>query len=171
MWNPYTQGGWVNGGYPNAGPSGSPVVPQPSIFGALPYPTQNSPPTFLAFRFTSFNTTILDSTVMGPKSQAYFRVTTDAPRAGFTVVQNSANQPMIMIEWSKNAIIEVRDIISKRHTSTLLALAPDKRCVIQCSPAGRERILNNPINIQLSDNDCKGKDFRLGTGRGVHFRA
>ncbi|KAJ7454329.1 hypothetical protein B0H11DRAFT_2325102 [Mycena galericulata] len=124
MWNPYAQGGWTNMA---TGSSGNPTLPQPSIFGALPYPSQASSPTFMAFRFTSFNPTILDSTVMGPKSQAYFRVTTDAPTVGFTVVHNSANQPMIMIEWSEAPIVEVRGIIPKQHTSKWLAMSPDKR--------------------------------------------
>ncbi|KAJ7511481.1 hypothetical protein B0H11DRAFT_1845259 [Mycena galericulata] len=126
MWNPYAQGGWKNQANPTAGTSGNPTLPQPSIFGALPFTTQASSPMLLSFRFTSFNPTILDSTVMGPKSQAYFRVTTDAPTVGFTVVHNSANQPMIMIEWSDEPIVEVRGIIPKEHTSTWLALSPDK---------------------------------------------
>ncbi|KAJ6570845.1 hypothetical protein DFH09DRAFT_916822 [Mycena vulgaris] len=125
MFNPYAQGGWTNAGNSNA--SSSRGVPQPSIFGALPYPTPVSAPTYMSFRFTSFSPTILDSAVTGPKSRTYFRVKTDSPTVGFTVAHNSANQPMIIIEWLKHPVIEIRDILSKRQTSHWMALSPDKR--------------------------------------------
>ncbi|KAJ6579975.1 hypothetical protein DFH09DRAFT_979293, partial [Mycena vulgaris] len=125
MFNPYAQGGWSNAANPNAGSSGR-GVPQPSIFGALPYPTPVSAPTFISFRFTSFSLTILDSAVTGPKSRTYFRVKTDSPTVGFTVIHNSANQPMVIIEWLKHPIIEIRDVLSKRQTSRWLALSADK---------------------------------------------
>ncbi|KAJ7627011.1 hypothetical protein FB45DRAFT_835313 [Roridomyces roridus] len=129
MWNPYYQGGWPNAG-PSSSAGNSPVVPQPSIFGALPYastPTSpGPPPTFMSFRFTTFNPTILDSTVVGPKAQAYFLSNTDTPSPGFTVVHNSANKPIIVIQWARHPVIEICDILSKRHTSKWLTLSPDK---------------------------------------------
>ncbi|KAJ7089566.1 hypothetical protein C8R44DRAFT_648678 [Mycena epipterygia] len=125
MFNPYAQGGWTNTANPNAGHPGN-TVPQPSIFGALPYPTPVSSPTFIPFRFTSFSPSLLDSTVIGPHSRTYFRVKTDVPTVGFTVIQDAANRPVIIIEWLKHPIIEIRDIMSKRQTSHWLALSPDK---------------------------------------------
>ncbi|KAJ6562121.1 hypothetical protein B0H19DRAFT_943011 [Mycena capillaripes] len=126
MFNPYAQGGWPNPANTNAA-SSSNTVPQPSIFGALPYPTQNPPSMFVSFRFTSFSPTILNSTVMGPQGQTYFRVNTDIPTPGFTVITNAANQPMIIIEWSKHPVIEIRGIVSKQQSSQWLALSPEKR--------------------------------------------
>jgi hypothetical protein len=125
--NPFAQGGWKNPANPDAAPPGT--IPQPSIFGALPFATGNASPKFIPFRFTSFSPTILNSTVTGPNSQTYFRVKTDVPTVGRTVIHNSANQPMIVIEWVKPPVIEIRDILSKRHTSKWLALSADRRYV------------------------------------------
>ncbi|KAJ7908495.1 hypothetical protein B0H13DRAFT_1878625 [Mycena leptocephala] len=44
MFNPYAQGGWRNTANPNALRSFSSLPPQPSIFGALPFPTQTPTP-------------------------------------------------------------------------------------------------------------------------------
>ncbi|KAJ6626699.1 hypothetical protein B0H10DRAFT_507207 [Mycena sp. CBHHK59/15] len=126
MFNPYAQGGWTNSANPNASSSGN-IPPQPSLFGALPYPSQASPPTFITFTFTSFNPTILTSIVTGPQSRTYFTVQTDSPTVGFTVLHNAGNQPMVIIEWLKHPVIEIRDIISKRPTSQFLALSSDSR--------------------------------------------
>ncbi|KAJ7889756.1 hypothetical protein B0H13DRAFT_1626588 [Mycena leptocephala] len=125
MFNPFAQGGWTNAANPNAGSSGN-IIPQPSLFGALPYPTRNATPNFMSFRFTSFSPTIMDSTVMGSNSRTYFRVKTDVPTVGFTVIHNSANQPTIIIEWLKHPVIEIRDALSKRQTSQWLALSADQ---------------------------------------------
>ncbi|KAJ7692935.1 hypothetical protein B0H17DRAFT_1132907 [Mycena rosella] len=131
MFNPYAQGGWRNAGNPSSTPSRG-TLPQPSIFGALPYPTlpAGAPPaaasTFISFRFSSFSPTILDSVVTGPKSRTYFRVKTDSPTVGFTAIHNSASQPVIIIEWLKHPVIEIRDILSKRQTSQWLPISADR---------------------------------------------
>ncbi|KAJ7463959.1 hypothetical protein FB451DRAFT_1492001 [Mycena latifolia] len=127
MFNPYAQGGWKNSANPNAGSSRG-TVQQPSIFGALPYPSGSAvaSPTFMSFRFTSFTPTILNSVVTGPQARTYFRIATDSPTVGFTVIHNLANDPMVIIEWARHPIIEIRDIVSKRQTSQWLTLSPDK---------------------------------------------
>ncbi|KAJ7893365.1 hypothetical protein B0H14DRAFT_3671853 [Mycena olivaceomarginata] len=124
--NPYAQGGWRNTGNPNAA-SGSNTVPQPSIFGALPFVTPSPLPMFVSFRFTSYSPSILNSTVMGPQAQTYFHVNTDIPTPGFTVITNSANQPTVIIEWARHPVLEIRGIVPKQQTSQWLALAPEKR--------------------------------------------
>ncbi|KAJ7822816.1 hypothetical protein B0H14DRAFT_2370489 [Mycena olivaceomarginata] len=124
--NPYAQGGWRNTGNPNAA-SGSNTVPQPSIFGALPFVTPSPLPMFVSFRFTSYSPSILNSTVMGPQAQTYFHVNTDIPTPGFTVITNSANQPTAIIEWARHPVLEIRGIVPKQQTSQWLALAPEKR--------------------------------------------
>ncbi|KAJ7732760.1 hypothetical protein DFH07DRAFT_780867 [Mycena maculata] len=120
MFNPFSQGGWNGGG------SSSGTVPQPSIFGALPYPTQNAVPTLLPFRITSFNPTILQSTITGANLVPYFRVRTDTPTPGFTVVHNAANEPTIVIEWARHPVVEIRGVVSKRRTKEWLVLSADK---------------------------------------------
>ncbi|KAJ7464008.1 hypothetical protein FB451DRAFT_1403387 [Mycena latifolia] len=102
----------------------------------------------MSFRFTSFSPTILDSAVTGPKSWTYFRIATDTPTVGFTVVHNMVNEPVIIIEWSKHPIIEIRDIMStKRQTSRWLGMSPDKGAL-------------------ALDNDGEWENVRLGTRRG-----
>ncbi|KAJ7926944.1 hypothetical protein B0H13DRAFT_2229323 [Mycena leptocephala] len=113
MFNPYAQGGWRNTANPNALGSSSNLPPQPSIYGALPFPTQAPAPTLLSFSFTSFNPTILNSTVTGPQSRVYFRITTDTPPSASPSV----------IEWLEHPVVEIRGILSKRHTSSWLALS------------------------------------------------
>ncbi|KAJ7627932.1 hypothetical protein DFH06DRAFT_1102831 [Mycena polygramma] len=121
MSNPYIQGGWKFGMNPNApGSSGNPP-PQPSIFGALPYPSRTSAPTFLAFRFACFKPTITNSTVTGPQSRVFFRATSPTP--GFSVIYDASDDPIIIVEWAEHPIVEVRGIVSKRLASSWLALA------------------------------------------------
>ncbi|KAJ7819643.1 hypothetical protein B0H14DRAFT_3472946 [Mycena olivaceomarginata] len=135
MSDPYSQGGWTSTTTLNAGSSRS-IPPQRSIYGALPFPTQRS--AFSAsmftssFRFASLSPTacILNSTVSSTHSHhtdaAYFRITTDVPTVGFTAVHNSANEPMVIIEWAKQPVVEIRDILSKRRAAQWLALSEDK---------------------------------------------
>ncbi|KAJ6607591.1 hypothetical protein B0H10DRAFT_1921698 [Mycena sp. CBHHK59/15] len=70
--------------------------------------------------------TILTSVVTDPQSRTYFRIGTDTPTVGFTAFHNAANQPMVIIEWARHPIVEVRDILSKRLTSQWLVLSPDR---------------------------------------------
>ncbi|KAJ6467193.1 hypothetical protein C8R47DRAFT_1303755 [Mycena vitilis] len=122
---------------PNA--TSSSMAMQPTMFGALPYPIPNTPPIFLSYRFTpspcppsSTSTSgaklrILDSTVTGPDSSApYFCIKTDVPTPGFTVIFNAAREPMIIVEWLKHPIIEIRNRLSKRKTMAWLVLSPER---------------------------------------------
>ncbi|KAJ7741923.1 hypothetical protein DFH07DRAFT_980920 [Mycena maculata] len=122
--NPYAQGGWSNAYNPNA------VNSQPSgtspLYGALPYPTPSSTaPTFLTFIFTPLDGTILNSLVMGPQSKTYFRINTDSISSGFSIIQNPTLESVALIEWRSHPIVEIRNIVSKRSTSQLLALSSD----------------------------------------------
>ncbi|KAJ7258199.1 hypothetical protein C8J57DRAFT_533580 [Mycena rebaudengoi] len=128
MFNPYAQSGWPNSQNPNAGSSRN-TVPQPSLFGALPYSTPPAPlvpATLLSFSFSRFTPTILNCTVTGPQSRVYFRIITKFPSGGFTVIQNSENQPVVVIEWLKHPVIEIRDVVSKRPTALWLPLSQTK---------------------------------------------
>ncbi|KAJ7080166.1 hypothetical protein B0H15DRAFT_940636 [Mycena belliarum] len=127
MFNPYAQGGWKNTDNPNALGSSGNFPPQPSIMGALPYPTlPGPPPTLLAFNFAAFNPSILNCTVTGPRERVYFRIATDAPMVGFTVFFNAENQPVAIIEWLESPVLEIRGILSKRPIRQWLELSENQ---------------------------------------------
>ncbi|KAJ7848816.1 hypothetical protein B0H14DRAFT_2582793 [Mycena olivaceomarginata] len=102
------------------------MVPQPLIFGALLFMTPSPLPMFISFWFTLFGLSILNSTVMGPHGQTYFRISTDIPTPRFTVITNAANQPTAIIEWARHPVLEIRGIVPKQQSSQWLALAPEK---------------------------------------------
>lgn len=126
--NPYAQGGWKAPARNAPAPLGN-FPPQPSIFGALPFSTPVPAPTMLSFTFTSFNPNILNSTVTGPQSRVYFQLTTDTPTVGFTVVFDAAGQPVAVIEWLDQPVVEIRGILAKRAASQWLSLAQNRRFV------------------------------------------
>jgi hypothetical protein len=128
MHNPLVEG-WQNSADPHSPIRDGP----PSVFGALPFfsSTPLEPPTFLSFTFSDFQPDILNCAVTGPPhSRLYFRVSTDVPTMGFTVVRDAADQPVVIIEWAApHPIVEVRGIVPKQTTAHWLALSPDKRYV------------------------------------------
>ncbi|KAF7335221.1 hypothetical protein MSAN_02355400 [Mycena sanguinolenta] len=121
--NPYAQGGWKNSANPNALDWSSNVPPRPSLLGALPFFSPASPPTLLSFTFASFNPSILNSTVTGPQSRLYFRITTDSPTAPCTAFFDATGNAVAIIEWRDQPVVEIRGILSKRRTSQWLALS------------------------------------------------
>ncbi|KAJ7306906.1 hypothetical protein DFH08DRAFT_620273, partial [Mycena albidolilacea] len=120
--NPYALGGWSTAANLNADSTRN-TVPQPTIFGALPYPTHNPPSMFICFRFTSFSPSILDCNVMGPQAQTHFHVSTDIPTPGFTTIFNTENQLTAIIEWLPKPVLEIRGIVLKQRVSGWLALS------------------------------------------------
>ncbi|KAJ6511635.1 hypothetical protein DFH09DRAFT_941973 [Mycena vulgaris] len=119
MFNPYSQG-WQNTG--GAASSNG----RPSIFGALPFTSPDTLPTFFSFRFTSFNPTILNCTIIGPQSRPYFRIVTDAPIPGVSTFQNSNGQNVALVQWHRHPEVEIRNIVSRQRTSEMLSLSPDQ---------------------------------------------
>ncbi|KAJ6511728.1 hypothetical protein DFH09DRAFT_941796 [Mycena vulgaris] len=128
MFNPYAQGGWKNTANPNALGSSGNFPPQPSLVGALPFPTRlpGPAPTLLTFNFGSFNPSILNCTVTGPQSRVYFHITTDSPTIGFSVFSDASNQPVAIIEWLQSPVVEIRGILSKRPMAQWLALSQNR---------------------------------------------
>ncbi|KAJ7036176.1 hypothetical protein C8F04DRAFT_1233308 [Mycena alexandri] len=124
MFNPYGQSGWPSNQNPNGLGSSASIPPQPSLFGLLPSaPSRTPEPNLLSFKFTSFNPNILNSAITGPRSRGYFRITTDTPTVGFTVFFDATGNPIAIIEWLDQPVVEIRGILSKRRTSDWLALA------------------------------------------------
>ncbi|KAF8217202.1 hypothetical protein K438DRAFT_1559278 [Mycena galopus ATCC 62051] len=99
---------------------------RPSIFGALPFTSPDTLPTFFSFRFTSFNPSILNCNVIGPKSRPYFRITTDNPVPGVSVFQNSNGQNIALVQWHRHPEVELRNIVDRQRVSEMLSLSPDQ---------------------------------------------
>ncbi|KAJ7644374.1 hypothetical protein FB45DRAFT_1115521, partial [Roridomyces roridus] len=142
--NPFAQG-WSNGSsyqHVSRGPTPSvygflPQVqhghaqPPPRAQHHLPPPPQPAPPpmpNLLSFTFSSPNNTPLNSTVTSGHGQRYFRITTDSTTAGFSLVQNTRQECVAMIEWRKHPVVELIGLVSKRNSGKWLALSPDKSC-------------------------------------------
>ncbi|KAE9394330.1 hypothetical protein BT96DRAFT_827877 [Gymnopus androsaceus JB14] len=119
--NPYAQAGWSSSGNSNGS------APPPSIFGALPWFSEDSDPSS-SISLHLFNPDILNSTLMGPQSRPYFRVINNAPSRDFTLIQNRDGGSVAIIEWRESgAVVEVRDIIRKQLVSTWLPLSGDQK--------------------------------------------
>ncbi|KAJ7905900.1 hypothetical protein B0H13DRAFT_2508533, partial [Mycena leptocephala] len=118
--NPYTQG-WQSTSQSRANNG------RPSIFGALPFTSPDPLPTFFSFRFTSFNPTILNCSVIGPQSRPYFRIMTDTPMPGVSVFQNSNGQNIALVQWHRHPEVELRNIVARQRVSEMLSLSPDQR--------------------------------------------
>ncbi|KAJ7081358.1 hypothetical protein B0H15DRAFT_469278 [Mycena belliarum] len=123
--NPFSQG-WSNTpqqrSYVHHNTAGS-----PSLYGALPFSAPpNSSPNVIKFTFLASNGTILNSPISGPQAQIYFRVTTDSTTSGFSVVQNARLESIAVIEWRRHPVVEIYGIVSKRDSSQLLSLSPDR---------------------------------------------
>ncbi|KAJ7938683.1 hypothetical protein B0H13DRAFT_1587498, partial [Mycena leptocephala] len=92
----------------------------PSIFGALPYsmPPNSASAAFnyVRFTFSSPQGTIWNSVVTGPRSQKYYRITTDSTERGFSIVQNFGGEIIAVIEWRKHPTVEIFGTVSKRTT-------------------------------------------------------
>ncbi|KAJ7625741.1 hypothetical protein FB45DRAFT_1030076 [Roridomyces roridus] len=121
MLNPYTQA-WQNGQSNSNSQNG-----RPSIFGALPYPTPDgATPTFFSFRFTSFNPNVLNCVILGPQSRPHFRIVTDTPLPGVSVLQNSNGQNVALVQWHRHPEIEIRGVVNRQRTSAALTLSRDQ---------------------------------------------
>ncbi|KAJ7117180.1 hypothetical protein C8R44DRAFT_627021, partial [Mycena epipterygia] len=106
------------------------TLPPPIFLTANPYPKgidYAAPPSaFVTFQFTSFNPTLLDTIIIGPSSQLYFRVSTASRPLRYTAVRDSTNEAVTVIEWLKHPVIEIRDALTKRAVSQWLMLSSDK---------------------------------------------
>ncbi|KAJ7586380.1 hypothetical protein C8J56DRAFT_1084776 [Mycena floridula] len=131
--NPFAQAGWAN---PYNGssstnsqqvwiPNGNPPEPS-SVYGALPFAPSPAPILLLSFRFTSLSPSITNCTVVGPQSQPYFRVVTDASsKKGFTFFENAQGKIVGSITWRPYISVEVGDAVPKQKAKHWLSLSPD----------------------------------------------
>ncbi|KAJ7799853.1 hypothetical protein B0H13DRAFT_2501607, partial [Mycena leptocephala] len=151
--NPYALGGWLTTANSNTAPIRN-TVSQPSIFGALPFAsTENPPSMFISFRFTSFSPTIFNSTVVGPRARTHFTIDTDIQAPGFTIIIDANNEPIVIIEWSKQPVVEIRGIVSKQQTSQFLALSSAKRRMLIGSSRYRTMTVKGKMFIWAPDGE------------------
>jgi hypothetical protein len=125
---------------------------------------------FISFRFTSFSPSILDCTVVGPQAKTHFHISTDIPTPGFTTIFDTDNEPMTIIEWLPNPVLEIRGIVPKQRVSGWLALSPAKRCIFS-SYSVEIPNRSSLLTLQLSDNGRTGEDVHLGARWRVYLRA
>lgn len=120
--NPFTaQDGWNAG---NGQSTWDTSAPPPSIFGALPYPFVSSAlPGAITLKFTSLSPTILNSKVIGPRNETYFRVVTDG---GHTVLKDAQGSNIALLEWRDHPTVEARGLVVKQPMGQWLRLSTDR---------------------------------------------
>ena len=131
MFNPF--GTWGEAGQaPSASQAWNGGAPAPSVYGALPYPSDPASASFITFYFTSFSPNIFNCTIVGSTAQVYYKIVTDNNMPGYTVIKNSESKNVSLIEWQSHPFIEIRGILSKQQVRGWLGLTQDKRLVNTC---------------------------------------
>ena len=129
MFHPFNS--WSEAGNGQSGSNALDGVAQsPTVFGALPYPSDPNYSSMISFYFTSFNPNILNCSVVGPRAQTYYRIVTDDQMPGYTIIKNGEGRNVSLVEWQTHPMIEVRGILSKQHVRTWLGLTNDRRSVL-----------------------------------------
>ncbi|KDQ64070.1 hypothetical protein JAAARDRAFT_116910 [Jaapia argillacea MUCL 33604] len=105
----------------------------PSIYGALPYPSNPQPlvaapigGATINFAFTNFNPSILNCTFVNRSSQPIYSICTDTSPI-FTVVKNPEGRSLALIEWHTRPTVELRGVFGKQEARRWLAMSPDMR--------------------------------------------
>lgn len=102
-------------------------MPPPSVFGALPYPSSSLPlPDAVTFSFTSFSPTILNCKVVGPRSEMYFRVVTEA---SYTMLKDARGSNIALLEWQDHPTVEAPSLFTKQPVRHWLRLSTERRLV------------------------------------------
>ncbi|KAL0946105.1 hypothetical protein HGRIS_012370 [Hohenbuehelia grisea] len=97
----------------------------PSVFGALPFSASPSKPAIISFYF-EFNVAIFNCVITGPDNKVLYKITTDNPAPGFTIMTDAQGQAMAVVEWQAHPIVEIRGLVKKQHTARFLSLNADK---------------------------------------------
>ncbi|KAJ7617037.1 hypothetical protein FB45DRAFT_872526 [Roridomyces roridus] len=97
-----------------------------SVHGALPFAADTCTSNLVTFRFTAFNPSILNCTVIGANTMASYRITTDTTMAGYTTVKNQAGRTIALIEWRRDKpLVEIRNTVSKQAVANWLVPSCD----------------------------------------------
>lgn len=134
--NPFTQGGWSragNGHSNGVSPWDNTADSPPSIFGALPTMSTTAPramqPDSVTYRFTGFNTTVLNCSVLGPQERVAYRVVTDSTAPSCTIFKDNESRNIAMVQWQPNATLEIRGVTPRRKVREWLRLSSDRTYV------------------------------------------
>lgn len=130
--NPYAQAGWYNPQNPhtiNTMPWGTSGNTGPSVFGALPYPSnQGALPTVLTFHYVCFNPDVLNCMITGPTSIPYLEVATvNQNNVQTTVFRKSDGRVLASIEWGRTPTVEVYQRLPKMPISQWLRATGDRK--------------------------------------------
>ena len=102
----------------------------PSVYGALPSLSSSATHTNTAtYTFTNFNTTILNSTIVGPGNRTVYTVSTEATAPACTIFRDTEKKNIGMVQWQPHASVEVRGGAPRTRVREWLRLASDQRCV------------------------------------------
>ncbi|CAL1699285.1 unnamed protein product [Somion occarium] len=129
--NPYTAGGWSRAGNSGSQNPWGDIDAPPSVFGALPsLPMTSIPrsmhPDSLTYQFTSFHTTILNCTVMGPQNQIAYRVVTESTTPSCTIWKDNESRNVAMVQWQPTAMLEIRGVTPRQRVKEWLRLSSDR---------------------------------------------
>ncbi|KAH8101187.1 hypothetical protein BXZ70DRAFT_891932 [Cristinia sonorae] len=130
--NPFTNGGWSQAGQGNSNPWDNTSGHAPSVFGALPSLAisksvpKSIQPDSVTFTFTSFNTTILNCSVLGPQNRVAYRIVTEATAPSCTVWKDNESRSVAMAQWQPNSTLEIRGITHRQRIKDWLRLSSDK---------------------------------------------
>lgn len=69
----------------------------------------------------------MNCTVLGPQNQPYFRVITDTPTPGFSVLQNGQGKNFAFIEWRSHPLIDMKGVVPKQRIGDWIPLSSDKK--------------------------------------------
>jgi hypothetical protein len=101
-----------------------------SLFGALPAQFQlGAPPLgvadLISFHFTSFAPSILNCTVMGPRSIVYYKVVT-APGSSTTTLRDNQGSEAALLGWSRQPYVQMGTSVPKQKVLEWLPLSSNK---------------------------------------------
>jgi hypothetical protein len=109
---------------------GSTGGPPSSTFGAMPAAFDLGGPSLgtdvVNFHFTAFNPTILNCTVMGPRSLVYYTIMTDPARPGATSLRDNQGASVAEVQWRTQPRINVRGSKAEMKVAEWLALSSDR---------------------------------------------
>ncbi|KAF7344753.1 hypothetical protein MVEN_01636000 [Mycena venus] len=107
-----------------------PSVPQPSIYGALPYFTPEPVDPFVTYTFVSFGATVLNSALFGADNRTRFLITTNESTSVLerTTVEDPGRGRVALITWGKQPSITIDDLEWTIRTSQWLYLSSNRAC-------------------------------------------
>ncbi|KAF7344909.1 hypothetical protein MVEN_01653300 [Mycena venus] len=107
-----------------------PSVPQPSIYGALPYFTPEPIDPFVTYTFVSFGATVLNSALLGADNRTRFLIITDdsASTLERTTVEDPDRGRVALITWGKQPSIAIDELGWTMRTSQWLYLSSNHAC-------------------------------------------